>query len=1038
MGAVFLKLLNMSITASWLILAVVLLRLLLTRAPKWLRGILWAMVALRLLIPFSFESTLSLLPTAEPIPSEILYSAPPIESASPSDLPDFSNSPETSSPDESLSPTPDTPVDDTLTLNEAVNSLLTETLPSELAENENPVLSLTRIAALLWLAGLALLLIYTLISYLRIRRQVAESFDLQDGILLCDRISTPFIIGIFRPRIFLPSTINDADIPYVLAHERAHLKRLDYIWKPLSFLILAVYWFNPFIWLAYILFCRDIELACDEKVIRQLGIKSKKPYSDALINCSLPRRMISACPLAFGEGSIKSRIKSVLNYKKPTLWIIIASMILCAAAAVFFLTDPPDYGSVQLYSFFIFTDKNSNSSSESPTELDGLSLELISYQSSVTAPILRIGWNNQSAYDISFGDEFYLYREEDGEWVDCRTTEYYWDMIAYLAPMEKITEKDYMLFDMEPLQAGHYRFESRCRIDSMEEPGASPETFAVSLEFELTEEDVTSESVDIAGGISALKVDQVTITEIRDDVLVVEAVANGYIQCNNAALSSSKHFCFTVNTASAYSVGDVVTILHTGDFSIGELPTATPVYIEKSPLPDLSAAFSAPFDEYYDQIQKIIVSQKLNDIVTEKSITDTGDIHRIAPLLLSGRFVETGTLLSVSNDVMTVIVQDGEGTHFKLYLLPSMISYPEMSVTLAFSETGYTYTTPDIYSEFTKLLSETLPSDEISDNQNKTPPNHTPQVTDPTVQRIDPWTIITEKKLGAWYVKPTFDFDDMILIDRAFPRDGATFTNPGDVAEEDFYRLALFTKDGKNGVVDQHGNIVHDSELAVTICPLCGLESTSLQCRLGPRGEVYHNGIVGHGLPSSYGYDVTNNRLFNLAWVSPPSNISNITFPYPLMLDAFESTTITNGEYSAYQRYEPMRYILIGTDATPVSNEHFLQFHTLSDLSSIPEHFGIPYYFEQFQTDIIAVQTLDGSWKFIDTKGNDLNIGIFEEAFTFHEGVAAVKKDGKWGFIDQSGKTLIPFIYEDATSVYDGLAWVKQEGFWGVLQVFDE
>ena len=352
MEAVFLKLLNMSLTASLLVAVVLLLRLLLVRAPKWIRGILWAMVALRLLLPFSLESALSLLPSAEPIPPEIL--SPVSDSSVNADtLPELPVLPDDS--DIETNPTRPAP-----SLNETVNSVLIETMPPQIAETENPVLTLTQIFSVVWLVGIGLMLVYTLVSYLRIRMRVSESLDLDDGIFLCDRIGTPFIIGIIRPRIYLPSTMADSDIPYVLAHERAHLRRLDYLWKPLGFLILSVYWFNPVIWVAYILFCRDIELACDEKVVAKLGTKIKKPYSEALINCSVPRKMISACPLAFGESSIKGRIKSVLNYKKPALWIIIAALVLCTAAGVFFLTNPQEQA-----------EHNANGGSD----LDGLSLE---------------------------------------------------------------------------------------------------------------------------------------------------------------------------------------------------------------------------------------------------------------------------------------------------------------------------------------------------------------------------------------------------------------------------------------------------------------------------------------------------------------------------------------------------------------------------------------------------------------------------------------------------------------------------------------
>ena len=189
--------------------------------------------------------------------------------------------------------------------------------------------------------------------------RVRESAFLHDNIYECDSIRTPFILGVFCPKIYLPSSINQADAELVIAHERAHLRRLDHVWKPLGFVILTLHWFNPLIWLAYVLLCRDIELACDEKVIKQLGVDIKKPYSEALVNCSVPRKTIAACPLAFGEVGVKTRIKNVLNYKKPAFWIIIVSLVLLAALAVCFLTDPLTPARLDEYISQVIIEQNS-------------------------------------------------------------------------------------------------------------------------------------------------------------------------------------------------------------------------------------------------------------------------------------------------------------------------------------------------------------------------------------------------------------------------------------------------------------------------------------------------------------------------------------------------------------------------------------------------------------------------------------------------------------------------------------------------------
>lgn len=311
MDAVFIKLLNMSITASWLVLAVILLRFLLKKAPKWIMGVLWGFVAFRLIFPFSLESVFSLIPSAETIPQNILISEKPTINSG------FE------------------------VLNQAVNPIIADTLTPNVEGSVNPMQIVTFIASVIWIIGIIAMGIYTVVSFIRVRKKVEEAVPLKDNIWVCDHIPTPFILGIFHPHIYIPSSMNETDMEYVIFHEKAHLKRKDHIWKPLGFLLLSVYWFNPILWLAYILLCRDIEFACDEKVIRQFGTEIKKPYSDVLISCSVPRKMISACPLAFGETGVKERVKGVLNYKKPAFWIIIVAIVACIITAVCLLTNPP-------------------------------------------------------------------------------------------------------------------------------------------------------------------------------------------------------------------------------------------------------------------------------------------------------------------------------------------------------------------------------------------------------------------------------------------------------------------------------------------------------------------------------------------------------------------------------------------------------------------------------------------------------------------------------------------------------------------------
>lgn len=310
MEALFLKLLNMSITAGWIVLAVVLLRLLLKKAPKWISCLLWVLVGLRLILPFSFESKVSVVPSTETVPQEIIYSqAPTINSGVPF-------------------------------VNNSVNPVISESLAPEVGASVNPIQIVIFVATIVWCIGMAGMLIYALISYLRVKHKVRISAPLRENIYICDNIGTPFILGVFKPKIYLPSELPEREAEYVIAHEKSHLKRRDHLWKPIGFALLTVYWFNPLLWLGYVLLCRDIELACDERVIKNMDAEEKKAYSTALLDCSIPRRMISACPLAFGEVDVKNRIKSVLNYKKPAFWIIVVAIIACIVAAVCLLTDP--------------------------------------------------------------------------------------------------------------------------------------------------------------------------------------------------------------------------------------------------------------------------------------------------------------------------------------------------------------------------------------------------------------------------------------------------------------------------------------------------------------------------------------------------------------------------------------------------------------------------------------------------------------------------------------------------------------------------
>ncbi len=310
MSDLFLKIVNMSISASWLILAVLILRLVLKKAPKWVNVLLWGIVAVRLICPFSFESALSLIPSAETFPEKII-SGPSFDVQ-----------------------TGITPIDNRI--NDYLGDRYFEgvTVP---ANNGNNVMA---ILTIVWIIGILLLATYTIISYQRLNRKVDTAVHYKDNIFQSENVSSPFVLGIINPRIYLPFSMNEQDMEHVVAHEQAHIRRKDHWWKPLGFLLLTIHWFNPLMWLAYVLLCRDIELACDEKVIKELGNEQRADYTQALVACSVNRRMIAACPLAFGEVGVKERVKSVMNYKKPAFWVIIIAVNVCVGVAICFLTNP--------------------------------------------------------------------------------------------------------------------------------------------------------------------------------------------------------------------------------------------------------------------------------------------------------------------------------------------------------------------------------------------------------------------------------------------------------------------------------------------------------------------------------------------------------------------------------------------------------------------------------------------------------------------------------------------------------------------------
>lgn len=313
MDTVFLNLLNRSIAACWLILAVVVLRFFLQKAPKWIRYILWTLVAFRLICPFTPESIFSLIPSAEPLPESLITGN------------HFRL-------DTGMA-VADSPAD----------AALADRYYEEVTAADSGSRIFT-ILGWIWFAGVLVLCLQSVVSYIQLKRRVRAAVPFGENIWIGDSVDTPFVMGLFRPRIYLPSDMvvngDMEQIDYVLAHEKTHVKHLDHWWKPLGFIVLMIYWFHPLVWLSYVLFCRDMELACDERVIREYDMARKKAYSSALLACSIRQKRVAACPVAFGEVGVKTRIKAVLQYKKPGFWILFAALLVCLAAAVCFLTNP--------------------------------------------------------------------------------------------------------------------------------------------------------------------------------------------------------------------------------------------------------------------------------------------------------------------------------------------------------------------------------------------------------------------------------------------------------------------------------------------------------------------------------------------------------------------------------------------------------------------------------------------------------------------------------------------------------------------------
>lgn len=329
MTKLFLTLLNIGIKAGWLILAVLLLRVILRKAPRWTVCLLWGVVALRFVFPFPIESVFSLIPSAQTVPMEIERMEKP----------------------------------EVYTgigfVDEHVNPVITSQMAPEVEESVNPMQIIIWVAALVWIVGIVLFQTYTLVSYMELRRKVrisipfrssrqqlprqlewGENLKIYRKIYVCDQMKSPFILGILNPKIYLPAGMDEAAYENIIQHEATHLKHGDQFWKPLGYLLMSVYWFQPLSWVAYAFFCKDMELACDERATMGMRKAEKASYCQTLLACSTNRQIFAACPIAFGEIGVKERVKHVLNYKKPAFGIVLVACVVCIVTVVCFLTNP--------------------------------------------------------------------------------------------------------------------------------------------------------------------------------------------------------------------------------------------------------------------------------------------------------------------------------------------------------------------------------------------------------------------------------------------------------------------------------------------------------------------------------------------------------------------------------------------------------------------------------------------------------------------------------------------------------------------------
>ena len=420
MGDLFLSVFNMSISAAWVLLAVLLLRLIFKKAPKRTTVLLWCIVGLRLVMPFSVESIFSLIPSNETVSMAWDSPRPNLDSG-------------------------------ITAIDNGVNGYLEGHYFEGVTRPAGHFADITTVAAVIWLIGISALLIYTAVSFLRLKKRVSTAVLMRDNIFQSEKIPSPFVFGIIKPKIYLPFGITGRDAESVILHEQAHISRRDYLWKPLGFLILSVHWFNPLMWLAYVLFCRDIEFACDERAISLLNAEKRADYSEALLNCGAGRHMLFAYPPAFGEVGVKSRVKSVLNYKKPAFWLTAAAVIAGIAASVCLLTSPKT--GLQSHDGLVVRDCIISEG------CDGIGYELISSTYEKNNISISVKWTNKRKEELYLDEEFKLFKT-DGDIACTQKKATAFDAVANIISPGGSKTEIYNLSDYYDIESGvQYRLE---------------------------------------------------------------------------------------------------------------------------------------------------------------------------------------------------------------------------------------------------------------------------------------------------------------------------------------------------------------------------------------------------------------------------------------------------------------------------------------------------------------------------------------------------------------------------------------------------